>query len=331
MQTSASTKKDSTDMQDFEKLGAFYLGREYDMAAREGTMNNVLYDSRDLCTHAVVVGMTGSGKTGLCVGLLEEAGMDNIPSIVIDPKGDISNLLLTFPNLTPEEFRPWIDEGQAARKGVTPAVFATNEADKWKAGLAKWGQDGERIRKLRSNVEMRVYTPGSTAGRPMTILKSFSAPSEQVINDSEALLDRVSSATSGLLALLGIDADPIRSREHILISKILENAWTQSRDMDLGKLIGEIQTPPFERVGIMEIDAFFPKKDRQELAMTLNNLLASPTFSSWLEGEPLDIKKKCSVGCDPSREHQASVRCCTWTKCMVTFHRQPIRRLKNRC
>ena len=137
-------------MQDFEKLGAFYLGREYDMAAREGTMNNVLYDSRDLCTHAVVVGMTGSGKTGLCVGLLEEAGMDNIPSIVIDPKGDISNLLLTFPNLTPEEFRPWIDEGQAARKGVTPAVFATNEADKWKAGLAKWGQDGERIRKLRS-------------------------------------------------------------------------------------------------------------------------------------------------------------------------------------
>ena len=278
-------------MQDFEKLGAFYLGREYDMAAREGTMNNVLYDSRDLCTHAVVVGMTGSGKTGLCVGLLEEAGMDNIPSIVIDPKGDISNLLLTFPNLTPEEFRPWIDEGQAARKGVTPAVFATNEADKWKAGLAKWGQDGERIRKLRSNVEMRVYTPGSTAGRPMTILKSFSAPSEQVINDSEALLDRVSSATSGLLALLGIDADPIRSREHILISKILENAWTQSRDMDLGKLIGEIQTPPFERVGIMEIDAFFPKKDRQELAMTLNNLLASPTFSSWLEGEPLDIKK----------------------------------------
>ena len=278
-------------MQDFEKLGAFYLGREYDMAKREGTVNNVLYDSRDLCTHAVVVGMTGSGKTGLCVGLLEEAGMDNIPSIVIDPKGDISNLLLTFPNLTPEEFRPWIDEGQAARKGVSPEVYATNEADKWKAGLAKWGQDGERIRKLRDNVEMRVYTPGSTAGRPMTILKSFSAPSEQVINDSEALLDRVSSATSGLLALLGIDADPIRSREHILISKILENAWSQSRDLDLGKLIGEIQTPPFERVGIMEIDAFFSKKDRQELAMTLNNLLASPTFSSWLEGEPLDIKK----------------------------------------
>ena len=278
-------------MQDFEKLGSFYLGREYDHEADSTTKNMLLYDSRDLCTHAVVVGMTGSGKTGLCVGMLEEAAIDRIPAIVIDPKGDISNLLLTFPNLSPEEFRPWIDEGQAAREGVSPEVFATQEADKWKSGLAKWGQDGERIRKLRDTVDMRVYTPGSNSGRPLTILKSFCCPNDQVLNSTDALSERVSAATSGLLALLGIEADPIRSREHILISRILDSAWRDKRDLDLGKIIGAIQDPPFQRVGIMELDAFYPKKERMELAMTLNNLLASPSFASWLQGEPLDIKR----------------------------------------
>ena len=278
-------------MQDYEKLGVFYLGREYDMEARESREDLLLYDSRDLCTHAVVVGMTGSGKTGLCVGMLEEAAMDRIPSIVIDPKGDISNLLLTFPNLTPEEFRPWIDEGQANRKGVTPEVFATEEAEKWKAGLESWGQDAERIQRMRETVEMRVYTPGSTYGRPLTILKSFSAPNKQVLNDPDLLGDRISSAVSGLLSLLGIDADPIQSREHILLSNILSNAWRNGRDLDLGRLIGEIQTPPFERVGILDIDSFYPAKDRNALAMQINNLLASPSFASWMEGEPIDIKR----------------------------------------
>ncbi len=278
-------------MQDYEKLGVFYLGREYDIENRNGRDDLLLYDSRDLCTHAVVVGMTGSGKTGLCVGMLEEAAIDRIPSIVIDPKGDISNLLLTFPNLTPEEFRPWIDEGQASRKGVSPEVYATQEADKWKAGLDSWGQDAARIRRMRESVEMRVYTPGSTYGRPLTILKSFGCPNQQVLNDPDLLGDRISSAASGLLSLLGIDADPIQSREHILISNILSNAWRAGRDLDLGRLIGEIQSPPFERVGILDIDTFYPAKDRGALAMQINNLLASPTFASWMEGEPIDIKK----------------------------------------
>ena len=277
-------------MEDFEKLGAFYLGREYDMEKREKLEDLLLYDSKDLCTHAVVVGMTGSGKTGLCVDLLEEAAIDRIPSIVIDPKGDISNLLLTFPNLTPEEFRPWIDEGAAARKGVTPEVYATQEAEKWKNGLASWGQDGERIKKMRDTVEMRVYTPGSTAGRPLTILKSFDVPNEEVMRDPDLLGDRIGSAVSGLLALVGIDADPIQSREHILISNIISNAWKAGRNLDLGRMIAEIQNPPFERVGIMEIDSFFDKKDRNELAMTINNLLASPSFANWMTGEPLNVK-----------------------------------------
>jgi len=210
---------------------------------------------------------------------------------VIDPKGDIANLLLTFPNLTPEEFRPWVDEGQASREGVSPEEFATMEADKWKEGLASWGQTPERIQMLRDTVEMRIYTPGSNNGRPLTILKSFSAPSEEIINDNDAFFDRISSATSGLLALMSIDADPINSREHILISKILETAWRDGKDLDLGKLIGHIQKPPFARVGIMELDSFYPAKDRQTLAMTMNNLLASPSFAGWLEGEALDVKK----------------------------------------
>lgn len=278
-------------MQDFEKLGQFYLGKEYDLGAGERQDDLLLYDSKDLCTHAVVVGMTGSGKTGLCIGLLEEAGMDRIPAIVIDPKGDIANLLLTFPNLTPEEFRPWIDEGQAERKGMSPEEFATHEAKKWKDGIESWGQDASRIRAFRDTVDLRVYTPGSNTGRPLTILKSFAAPSDQVLNDSDMFRERISSATSGLLALLGIDADPIRSKEHILISKILETAWLKKQDLDLGKLIGQIQSPPFERVGIMDLDSFFSSKDRMELAMTMNNLLASPSFSSWMSGEPLNIKK----------------------------------------
>ena len=304
-------------MQDYEKLGVFYLGREYDIENRQGRDDLLLYDSRDLCTHAVVVGMTGSGKTGLCVGLLEEAAMDRIPSIVIDPKGDISNLLLTFPNLTPEEFRPWIDEGQANRKGVTPEVFATEEADKWKKGLESWGQDAERIRRMRETVEMRVYTPGSTYGRPLTILKSFNAPNKQVMNDPDLLGDRISSAASGLLSLLGIDADPIQSREHILISNILSNAWRGGRDLDLGRLIGEIQSPPFERVGILDIDTFYPAKDRASLAMQINNLLASPT--RFLHGR------------EHNRAHPACGRFFTWMKCLVISLRQRILHRSSRC
>ena len=278
-------------MQDFEKLGAFYLGKDYDIDARERTENLLLYDSKDLCTHAVVVGMTGSGKTGLCVSLLEEAAIDRIPSIVIDPKGDISNLLLSFPNLTPEEFRPWVDEGQADREGVSPEVFATNEAEKWKEGLESWGQDAARIRMMRDTVDMRVYTPGATIGRPLTILKSFNCPSDEVLGDSDMLADMISSASSGLLSLLGIDADPIRSKEHILISNILSHTWGKKQNLDLGALISKIQNPPFERVGIMDLDSFYPAKERVDLAMTLNNLLASPSFSNWMKGEPIDIKR----------------------------------------
>ena len=277
-------------MNEFEKLGLFYLGRQRES---DLTPSNdlLLYDSKDLTTHAVCVGMTGSGKTGLCLTLLEEAAMDNIPSIVIDPKGDISNLLLTFPELSAYDFRPWIDESQAARAGLTADQFAADQAKLWTNGLGSWGIDGERIKQLRERVDLPIYTPGSTAGLPITVLRSFDAPQEAVREDTDAFTSHISSASSGLLALLGIDADPVTSREHILVSKILEAFWIEGKNLDLAGLIMAIQTPPFKTVGILELERFFPEKDRMSLAMQINNLLASPTFSSWMEGEPLDIKR----------------------------------------
>ncbi|MDF1745473.1 MAG: DUF87 domain-containing protein, partial [Gimesia sp.] len=275
--------------QPYEKLGAFYLGREYDLPNREIKDDLVLYDSKDLTTHAVCVGMTGSGKTGLCLSLLEEAAIDDIPVIAIDPKGDLGNLLLNFPDLKPTDFRPWIEESEAVRKGKTPDEYASWTADLWKKGLADWQQDGARIERLRSAVDMAIYTPGSNAGLPISVLKSFDAPSDAVLNDSDALRDRIMSAVSGLLALLKIDADPINSREHILLSNILSNAWKEKRNLSIASLIQEIQVPPIDKVGFLDLETFYPSKERMQLSMQLNNLLASPGFESWMQGEALNI------------------------------------------
>ncbi|MBY0507002.1 MAG: hypothetical protein K2X03_24005 [Bryobacteraceae bacterium] len=269
-------------MQDFEKLGVFYLGRE-----SQSPDNLLLYDSKDLVTHAVCVGMTGSGKTGLCLSLLEEAAIDSIPALMIDPKGDLANLLLQFPNLSAEEFRPWINEEEAKQQGVTPDAFAQQQADLWKNGLAKWGQSGERIKKLLSTVDLAIYTPGSQAGLPLSIIKSFAPPDT---DDTEAVRDRVTTTATALLGLLGIDADPVKSREHILLSQILGRAWAAGRALDLAAIITAIQQPGFQKIGVMDVESFYPAKDRFELATALNNLLASPGFEAWMEGEPLDIQ-----------------------------------------
>ncbi|MGW8284711.1 MAG: ATP-binding protein [Candidatus Deferrimicrobiaceae bacterium] len=278
-------------MQDFEKLGVFYLGREFDLAENALKDDLVLYDSRDLVTHAVCVGMTGSGKTGLCVGLLEEAVIDGIPAIVVDPKGDLANLLLTFPDLTDADFLPWINEEDARRKGVSPQEYAGRQAALWKKGLAEWGQDGARVRKLKDSAEFAIYTPGSTAGLPVSILKSFSFPGKAVTDDSEMLGERIATTVTSLLNLLGVEADPIQSREHILLSTILSTSWKQGKDLDLAGFIQAIQTPPVARIGVFDLESFFPSKDRFALAMKLNNLLAAPGFSAWLEGAPLDIDR----------------------------------------
>ncbi len=278
-------------MKTYEKLGSFYLGKAYDLATREMGSELTLYDSKDLLTHAVCVGMTGSGKTGLCVSLLEEAAIDGVPSIVIDPKGDLTNLLLTFPQLRPKDFRPWINEDEAAQKNLTPDEFAKQTAELWRNGLASWDEDGERIQRLRDAADFSIYTPGSDAGLPVSILSSFNAPPAEIQEDNELRLDRISNTATSLLGILGIDADPIQSREHILISTILDRAWNAGENVDLGGLIQQIQSPPFSRVGVLELEAFYPQKDRFGLAMRLNNLIAAPGFQSWLEGTPLDIDK----------------------------------------
>ena len=274
-------------MQDFEKLGLFYLGRTYDTDAHKTTDDLVLYDSRDLVTHAVCVGMTGSGKTGLCLSLIEEAAIDGVPVIAIDPKGDLGNLLLTFPHLSADEFRPWIDEDEARRQGQTVDAFAASEAQRWTKGLADWGEDAARIERLRNAADFTIYTPGSRAGVPVSILSSFAAPPPATRADGELLAERAASTATSVLSLAGLDAQP-RSREHTLVTSLFGAAWAEGRDLDLATLIQQVQAPPFTKVGVVDLEAFFPQKDRFALAMQLNGLLAAPGFAQWLEGVPLD-------------------------------------------
>ena len=275
----------------FEGLGTFYLGKEVDTSTSDLTDDLVLYDAQDLTTHGFIVGMTGSGKTGLGVSLIEEAALDGIPVIAIDPKGDLGNLLLTFPKLRPQDFAPWVDHGEATRNGQTPTEYAASVASLWKKGIGQWGQDGKRIERLRQAVDVSIYTPGSQAGMPLTVLKSFDAPPPALLQDGEAFAERVNASASGLLGLLGIDADPMRSREHVLLANILHRAWQEGRNLTLADLIRSIQAPQFKRVGVLDLDSFFPPADRFQLAMSINSLLASPSFAVWMEGEPLDIQR----------------------------------------
>jgi hypothetical protein len=276
---------------DFEKLGLFYLGREISNQQSATSNQPILYDSSDLVTHGVIVGMTGSGKTGLGIGLIEECAIDGIPVIAIDPKGDLGNLLLTFPRLSAEDFLPWVDHDEARRNGQTQEHFAAAEAARWKKGLAEWGQDGRRIEKLRDSAEFAVYTPGSTNGRPLSIMKSFGAPDPEIVNDPDLLQDRVTTAATSVLTLAGIDAEPIKSREHVLLATLFTDSWRAGRDLDLATLIAHIQSPPIAKVGVLDLESFFPAKDRFALAMQLNQLLAAPGFHAWLEGEALDIDR----------------------------------------
>src|SRR5215472_4310228 len=278
-------------MEDYEKLGVFYLGRRWDPKARKSLAELLLYDSKDLTTHGVCVGMTGSGKTGLCIGLLEEAAIDGIPALAIDPKGDLANLALTFPSLAPADFLPWVDADEAKKQGLTPAQLAEKTAATWKKGLDDWDEDGARIARFREACEVAIYTPASKAGRPLALLRTLTAPPQAVLDDDEALRARVQGAVSGLLALAGIDSDPMQGREHILLSQLVQRAWSSGHDLDLAGLIQGVQRPPFDKVGVLDLESFYPAKDRAGLALALNNVLASPGAAAWAEGEPLDIQK----------------------------------------
>lgn len=274
-----------------EKLGLFYLGKRFDAEKNQVVSTPLLYESKYLTTHAVCVGMTGSGKTGLGIALLEEAALDNIPAIIIDPKGDLTNLLLAFPSMNGEAFLPWVDEAEAQRKGMTLNELSNQVAEDWKKGLEEWSEGPERVAKYLHSCEKVIYTPASRAGRPISILNSLNVPSEEICNDPEALRERVLTISSSLLGLLGLKVDPLKSREHILISTILSQSWLGGHHLDLPTLIQQVQKPSFDQVGTLDLETFFPAKERKALAVTLNNLLASPSFQAWLEGDPLDIQQ----------------------------------------
>ncbi|HEX8875893.1 MAG TPA: hypothetical protein VF777_04035 [Phycisphaerales bacterium] len=274
----------------YEKLGAFYLGKLFDPAAWKRSDDYLLYDSRDLVTHAVCVGMTGSGKTGLCLGLLEEAAIDGIPSLIIDPKGDLANLLLTFPNLAPSDFRPWINEDDARRKNISPDDFAKQQSEQWRKGLDSWGQDPSRIQRLRDAAEFVVYTPGSTAGVPLSVLRSFAAPPPAIRDEPELLHERVETTVSGILSMLGRNSTG-PTPESAFLAALIEQWWGAGEDLDLAKLIQAVNKPPMSHVGAMALEEFFPAGDRFQLAVALNSLLASPGMKRLGEGAPIDIQQ----------------------------------------
>ncbi|RME06828.1 MAG: DUF87 domain-containing protein, partial [Anaerolineae bacterium] len=264
--------------------GKFYLGRILD------ANRPLLYDPADLTTHAVVVGMTGSGKTGLCMDLLEEAALQGIPALMIDPKGDITNALLHFPDLSPADFRPWVDLEAARRSGRSPEQLAAEIAKTWREGLRRWGIGRDRLRALQQSAHFAVFTPGSDAGLPISILSSLRAPEIPWDENKEFLRERIAGMVTALLGLVGMrNIDPVRSREHILLANLFEHAWSRGQDLELGELILQIQNPPFEKLGVFAVETFFPQKERSELAMQLNNMLAAPGFQAWVEGQPLDI------------------------------------------
>ncbi len=274
---------------DIELPACFYLGREYDLENKKVLDQPVMYDARDLTTHGVVVGMTGSGKTGLCISLLEEAAIDGIPSIIIDPKGDLTNLLLQFPDLKPEDFKPWLNAEEARTKGISLDEHARQIAERWRKGLEDTGQKPERIARLQDSAEWRIYTPGSEAGLPLSILRSFSPPPPGT--PREDLNQKIDATASALLSLTGIAADPVQSREHIFLAQILLNAWSQNKTIDLPAIINQIQVPPpqLQKIGAFDVETFYPEKERLKLAVAINKILAAPSFSTWTVGEALDL------------------------------------------
>ncbi|GIV77663.1 MAG: hypothetical protein KatS3mg050_2057 [Litorilinea sp.] len=274
-----------------EHLGTFYLGAEYDLERRQRLNVPINYDARDLTTHAICVGMTGSGKTGLCIDLLEEAGLDRVPALLIDPKGDLTNLLLQFPELRPEDFAPWVNVDDARRKDMDVASYAQQVAQLWRDGLRDWGIGPDRIRALQETVDYTIFTPGSDAGVPVNILGSLAAPGVDFEANAELVRDRIQGTVAALLGLVGVPGDPVRSREAILLSNIFEHFWRQNQDLDLAQMILAIQNPPVRRLGVFDVDTFFPEKERFELSLAFNNLMAAPAFQSWLQGEPLDVDR----------------------------------------
>jgi len=260
----------------------FYLGRQV------SDNEDFLYPADHLTTHGMVFGMTGSGKTGLCLDLLEEAIDKEIPLILIDPKGDLVNLALLFPEFAPTDFLPWVSATEASKKGISPEEYAAKEAEKWQKGLESWGVSKERVQAIKDKADLRIFTPGSSAGNRISILEGFKKPEMDFTADEELMVEKIRSSVSALLALLDVDNDPLKSKPHILISNIIEHYWRLGRSLSIADLIINIQKPPIQKLGVFDVNTFIDEKERIELAFQLNSVVASPTFRFWSTGMPLD-------------------------------------------
>ena len=273
----------------YEKLGLFYLGKDVEKSTLETTELLTVLKNKNFTTHAAIIGMTGSGKTGLGVDLIEEAAIDNIPSIVIDPKGDMGNLCLTDPEFSSKSFEPWVAD-EASTKSIEVGEYAKTISTMWKEGIESWGQDSSRVAKFQ-NVKKSIYTPGSSAGLSINIMSSLEKPSQEVMEDSDSFASYLKSTVVSLLSLIGIKADPLSSKEYIFLAQIISRAWVSDEDMAIDTIISKIISPSFKKIGVLPLEDFYSKDERFKLATKFNSLLASPSFSSWLQGDNLDIQK----------------------------------------
>ncbi len=273
----------------YEKLGLFYLGKDVDKNTLEATEALTLLKNKNFTTHATIIGMTGSGKTGLGVGIIEEAAIDNIPSIVIDPKGDMGNLCLTDPEFLAKSFEPWVaDEARNKEKNVTE--YAEKIAAMWKNGIESHHQTSERVARF-TKVKKTIYTPGSNAGVSVNVLSSLDVPPTQILEDSDSFVAYVNTTVSSLLSLIGLEADPVKSKETILLTHLISTSWLNDDALSLEDLIGRIISPPFKKIGVLPLESFYSQTQRFSLATKFNAIIASPSFKTWLKGNPIDIQK----------------------------------------
>ncbi|MCA9572638.1 MAG: DUF853 family protein, partial [Myxococcales bacterium] len=270
-------------------MSSLHLGRRVDPHTFAPGDEELRLPVDRLVRHAVCVGMTGSGKTGLCVGLLEEVASTGVPVIAIDPKGDLANLALAFRDHRAEDFAPWVDPAEAARQGVGVDELADRTARRWREGLEAWGVDDARIARFVDGTRVTIHTPGSTAGVPVDVLAMLDAPPSGLVDDAEGLAAYVSSTVGALLGLVGVEADPVQDPQAVVLARLLTDAWTAGRTLGLEGLLPALVDPPFDKVGFFPVDDFFPRKERLALAMKLNAVAAAPSFASWREGAPLDV------------------------------------------